>query len=109
MTWQRRTVTLREVGVALSLLVILSACASGPVVGTATATATNTPPPKLDQRIDNYIASLSPARQIGQTLMLAVYANGYNSDLDQALTQWHLGSAIFFPNYNGGPLQPTTL
>ena len=41
--------------------------------------------------------------------MLAVYANGYNANLNQALTQWHLGSAIIFPNYNGGPLMPTTL
>ncbi len=48
-------------------------------------------------------------QQIGQTLMLAVYANGYNANLDQALTQWDLGSAIIFPNYNGGPLEPTTL
>jgi beta-N-acetylhexosaminidase len=41
--------------------------------------------------------------------MLAVYANAYNANLDQALTQWHLGSAIVFPNYNGGPLMPNTL
>src|SRR5579885_38873 len=41
--------------------------------------------------------------------MLAVYANGYNANLDQALTQWHLGSAIIFPNYNGGPLMPATI
>jgi beta-N-acetylhexosaminidase len=41
--------------------------------------------------------------------MLAVYANAYNDNLNQALAQWHLGSAIIFPNYNGGPLMPTTL
>ena len=64
---------------------------------------------RLDQRIDAYIATLTPAQQIGQTLMLAVYANGYTTNLDQALAQWHPGSAIIFPNYNGGPLQPTTL
>lgn len=63
----------------------------------------------LDQRIDAYIASLTTAQQIGQTLMLAVYANSYNAGLDQALTQWHLGSAIVFTNYNGGPIQPGTL
>src|SRR5262249_36282527 len=40
---------------------------------------------------------------------LAVYANGYNANLDQALTQWDLGSAIIFPNYNGGPVMPATL
>jgi beta-N-acetylhexosaminidase len=93
----------------------MSGCGSGQVTGTATATATSrvtatrTPAPSLDQRIDAYTATLTPAQQIGQTLMLAVYANGYNANLDQALTQWHLGSAIIFPNYNGGPLQPTTL
>ena len=98
------------------LLLVLAACGNGPVTTTpagiattpATATATRTPVPSLDQRIDAYIATLTPAQQIGQTLMLAVYANAYNANLDQALTQWHLGSAIFFPNYNGGPLMPAT-
>jgi beta-N-acetylhexosaminidase len=100
---------------ALVLLLVVSSCGSAPTTGKATATvppsatATRTPAPSLDQRIDAYIARLTPAQQIGQTLMLAVYANGYNAQLDQALTQWHLGSAIVFPNYNGGPLQPTTL
>jgi beta-N-acetylhexosaminidase len=96
---------------ALVLLFLVSGCGSGQATGTGTATtaATSTPAPSLDQRIDAYIAMLTPAQQIGQTLMLAVYANGYNANLDQALTQWHLGSAIIFPNYNGGPLQPTTL
>lgn len=65
--------------------------------------------PTVDQRIDAYIASLSTAQLIGQTLMLSVYAAGDNASLDQALTQWHIGSAIVYPNYNGGALQPTTL
>ncbi len=100
--------------VLLLILVLLSGCVGLPTTGTtgpaATATATATPNAQnLDQRIDAYIAKLTPAQQIGQTLMLAVYANGYNDNLDQALTQWHLGSAIIFPNYNGGPLMPTTL
>jgi beta-N-acetylhexosaminidase len=86
-----------------------TASATAPVLATPTATASPTPAPDLEQRIDAYIATLTPAQQIGQTLMLAVYANGYNANLDQALTQWHLGSAIFFPNYNGGPLMPATL
>jgi beta-N-acetylhexosaminidase len=97
---------------ALALVLALAGCASGNTTGapppTATVAATATPP-NLGQRIDAYIATLTPAQQIGQTLMLAVYANGYNANLDQALTQWNLGSAIVFPNYNGGPLQPTTL
>ncbi len=75
----------------------------------ASCSPTATAGPSRDQRIDAYIAKLTPAQQIGQTLMMAVYANGYDADLDQALTQWHIGSAIVFPNYNGGPLQPTTL
>lgn len=108
-------------GVVLGLcliVLIVSGCGS-PSVGakptpttsprplsTITPTATRTS--GLDQRIDAYIAKLTPAQQIGQTLMLAVYANGYNASIDQALTQWHLGSAIVFPNHNGGPLMPTT-
>jgi beta-N-acetylhexosaminidase len=108
---------------ALTLLALVAGCGSSPTGGIATPaptatmaatmtprpTSTSTPAPTLDQRIDAYIATLTPAQQIGQTLMLAVYANGYNANLNQALTQWHLGSAIIFPNYNGGPLQPTTL
>ena len=103
-------------GTALLLaLLLLSGCVGLPTTGTTgpaatvSATAIATPIANLDQRIDAYIARLTPAQQIGQTLMLAVYANSYNDDLDQALTQWHLGSAIIFPNYNGGPLMPTTL
>jgi beta-N-acetylhexosaminidase len=93
------------------LLVVLAGCDSGPEEGIATPqpSPTATTPATLDRRIDAYIATLTPAQQIGQTLMLAVYANGYNANLDQALAQWHLGSAIIFPNYNGGPLMPTTL
>jgi beta-N-acetylhexosaminidase len=98
----------------LALVIVVAGCAGGETTGAATPTATAIPtatatPPNLDQRIDAYIATLTPAQRIGQTLMLAVYANGYNANLDQALTQWGLGSAIIFPNYNGGPLQPTTL
>ncbi|HEX6800737.1 MAG TPA: glycoside hydrolase family 3 N-terminal domain-containing protein [Ktedonobacterales bacterium] len=97
-----------------ALLFVASGCAFT-ATGQPTATAGTLPPATpsptgtLDQRIDAYIAHLSLTQQVGQTLMLAVYANGYNANLDQALTQWDLGSAIFFPNYNGGPLQPTTL
>lgn len=100
---------------ACAQLIVVAGCASGPGVAataphaTMTPSATSTPASTLDQRIDAYIASLTPAQQIGQTLMLAVYANGYNANLNQAFTQWHIGSAIIFPNYNGGPLQPTTL
>ncbi|HEX8996744.1 MAG TPA: glycoside hydrolase family 3 N-terminal domain-containing protein [Ktedonobacterales bacterium] len=88
----------------------LAATATATAAPTATSAPTVTPttPPTLDQRIDAYIATLTPAQQVGQTLMLAVYASGYNANLAQALTQWHVGSVIVFTNYNGGPLQPTT-
>lgn len=76
---------------------------------TATALPTVTQTASLDQRIDAYIAHLSLAQQIGQVLMVAVYTNAYDANLDQALTQWHIGNAIVFTNYNGGPLEPTTL
>ncbi|HEX9035482.1 MAG TPA: glycoside hydrolase family 3 N-terminal domain-containing protein [Ktedonobacterales bacterium] len=100
----------------LTVLVVVSGCAGGQTparppatLSPPTATATATTAPGLDQRIDAYISTLSLQQQVGQTLMLAVYADGYNANLDQALTQWDLGSAIVFPNYNGGPVQPTTL
>ena len=78
-----------------------------PTVTTALSSSA-TPSSTLEQQINAYINGMSLTQQIGQTLMLAVYANGYNADLNQALTQWDLGSAIIFPNYNGGPLMPTT-
>ena len=101
----------------LTLLVILAGCNPLSAITAPGATATSggassptaTATENLDQRIDAYIAHLTPSQQIGQTLMLAVYANGYNANLDQALTQWDLGSAIIFPNYNGGQLMPATL
>jgi beta-N-acetylhexosaminidase len=88
----------RTVLAACAMLVTILGCGS-----------VNTAVPTLDQRIDAYIARLTPAQQIGQTLMLAVYASAYNANLAQALTQWHLGSAIVYTNYNGGPLMPTAL
>jgi beta-N-acetylhexosaminidase len=107
----------------ISLLAVLVGCAGSSVAEapsltptamptatpTATATSAPTPIPNLDQRIDAYIATLTPQQQIGQTLLLAVYANSYNTNLDQALTQWHPGGAVIFPEYNGGPLMPATL
>jgi beta-N-acetylhexosaminidase len=63
----------------------------------------------LDQRIDAYIAHLSTAQKIGQTLMFDVYASGYNANLNQALTQWHIGSAIIYIRYKTGPVQPATI
>jgi beta-N-acetylhexosaminidase len=77
-------------------------------ISASTAPPTPTPTGTLDQRIDAYIARLSTAQKIGQTLMFAVYASGYNSNINQALTQWQIGNAIVFNQYNGGPLQPTT-
>ncbi|HKV84909.1 MAG TPA: glycoside hydrolase family 3 N-terminal domain-containing protein [Ktedonobacterales bacterium] len=110
----------------VALLALLAGCAVGPhaaatpsatgtrvalpsPTATKVAMATATTARTLDQRVDDYISHMSLAQQIGDTLMLAVYANSYNGNLDQALSQWDLGSAIVFPNYNGGPLMPTTL
>ncbi len=89
-------------GALLTLVLLLTTSCS------ITSVASPTGAPTLDQRIDAYIAKLSLSEQVGQTLMLAVYANGYDADLNQALTQWDLGSAIIFPNYNGGPVMPAT-
>jgi Glycosyl hydrolase family 3 N terminal domain len=73
------------------------------------ATITTSAVLTLDQRIDSYISTLSTAQLVGQTLMVAVYANSFNANLNQALTEWDVGSAIIFTNYNGGPVEPPTL
>jgi beta-N-acetylhexosaminidase len=99
------------VGLALLTLAITGCASGGQLTGPQlTPTATAKPSrPSLDQRIDNYIATLSTQQLIGQTLMMAVYADSYNSNLDQALTQWDIGNAVVFTNYNGGPTQPSSL
>jgi beta-N-acetylhexosaminidase len=123
-TWWRST------GLLLLLLLVMAGCGAGStasVASTPTSTPTpmatpvpsptaqpapsptSTPSPNLDARIDAYINTLSTAQQIGQLLMLAVYANSDTPALNQALANYHLGSAIVFTNYNGGPLEPTTL
>jgi beta-N-acetylhexosaminidase len=89
------------------LRAMLGACAL--LIVTLGCGSVNSTEPTFDQRLDAYIASLTPEQQIGQALMLAVYASAYNANLDQALSEWHLGSAIVFTNYNGGPLMPTTV
>ncbi len=78
-------------------------------LATATPLPTATLSLTLDQRIDAYVGSLSTAQLIGQMLMLAVYAPSDTVSLNQALASYHIGSAIIYPNFNGGPLQPTTL
>ncbi len=70
---------------------------------------TATPTADLAQRIDAYINHLTPAQQIGQLLMLAIYANGYTAELNQPLQHWDIANAIVYNQYNGGPLMPTTL
>ncbi len=74
----------------------------------ATASAVVTVTPTLVAKVDNYIAHLSIQQQVGELLMVAVYANQYTADLHQAMTQWKIGNAIIFTNYNGGPTEPAT-
>ncbi|WIG61003.1 MAG: Beta-hexosaminidase [Ktedonobacterales bacterium] len=64
--------------------------------------------PTLDQRIDTYIAGLSTTQLIGQTLMMSVCTASYNANIDQALKQWDVGSAIIYTSCNGGPTEPPT-
>ncbi|HKD77974.1 MAG TPA: glycoside hydrolase family 3 N-terminal domain-containing protein, partial [Ktedonobacterales bacterium] len=97
--------------IGLLLVVALTSCASSATItthSTATVTATATSTPMLDQRIDAYIDHLSQAQQIGQLLMVAVYADNFTADLNTALQQWHIANAIAFTNYGGGPLKPKT-
>jgi beta-N-acetylhexosaminidase len=70
---------------------------------------TPTPTVTLAQRIDAYIAHLTPTQQIGQLLMLSVYTNGYTSALAQPLEHWDIANAIIYNQYQGGPLMPATL
>jgi beta-N-acetylhexosaminidase len=74
-----------------------------------THAATPIPTASLMQRIDRYIDGLTPTQQIGQLLMLAVYANSYTTALNQPLQDWDIANAIVYNQYNGGPLMPTTL
>ncbi len=71
-------------------------------------TLTSNTTPTLDQRIDGYIAGLSTTQLVGQTVMMAVCTASYNTDINQALTQWDVGSAIVYTSCNGGPTVPPT-
>ena len=64
--------------------------------------------PTLDQRVNAYVAGLSQTQLIGQIIMMAVCTSSYTSDINQALTQWDVGSAIIYTSCNGGPTQPPT-
>lgn len=68
-----------------------------------------TPTASLAQRTEAYIDHLTQAQQIGQLLMLPVYANSYTSTLNQPLQQWDIANVILYNQYNGGPLMPATL
>jgi beta-N-acetylhexosaminidase len=61
------------------------------------------------QKIDAYICKLSFSQQIGELLMIPVYANAYTPDYDVFLQQYQIANAIMFTEYNNGPLQPKTL
>ena len=80
-----------------------------PPVVALSPTSSPAPTIGLAQRIDTYIDHLTQVQQIGQLLMLAVYSNGYTSELNQPLQHWDIANAIVYNQYNGGPLMPTTL
>ncbi|MBA3824158.1 MAG: hypothetical protein H0X24_09720 [Ktedonobacterales bacterium] len=115
MTHRHRWRGLR-VGWLACVLLVAVACGTTQVptvVPTVTpsrsASPTASPPITLAQRIDAYIAHLTPTQQIGQLLMLSVYTSAYSGSLNQPLQQWDIANVIVYNQYNGGPLRPTTL
>lgn len=92
-------------GGTVIVVVATSTPLPSPTVASATPPATST----ADQQIDAYIQRMSLMQQIGQLLMLFVYTDAYSSALDAPLRQTQVGSIVFFPNHNGGPLMPRTL
>jgi beta-N-acetylhexosaminidase len=92
-----------------SPVIALSPTSSSTPSPSPTRAPTPTPTASLAQRIDTYIDHLTQAQQIGQLLMLAVYANSYSAALNQAMQQWDIANAIMYNQYNGGPLMPSTL
>ena len=61
------------------------------------------------QQIDAYICKLTFSQQIGELLMIPVYANAYTSDYDVYLQQYQIANAIMFTAYNNGIVKPKTL
>ncbi len=59
--------------------------------------------------IDAYIGTLTPAQQIGELLMLPIYADAYTPQLDIYLQQDQIANAILFTHLNNGPVKPATL
>lgn len=114
-------VVLRRALVVTTTTIVLATATATALPPTATpapsptAAPTSTPAPTAapttptNQQLDAYINTLTPDQQIGQLLMVMVYADSYNSQLDQALRQWHIANALVYTQYNGGPLMPPTL
>lgn len=70
---------------------------------------TATPTPTLSQSIDSYISNLSLTQQVGELIMIPVYADAYTPQYDVYLQQYQIANAIMFTAYNGGTLKPKTL
>jgi beta-N-acetylhexosaminidase len=64
--------------------------------------------PTLAQ-LDAYIRTLTPQQQIGELLMLPVYADAYTPELDGYLQRDQIANAIIFTHPNNGPVRPSTL
>jgi beta-N-acetylhexosaminidase len=74
------------------------------------ATLNSNTTPTLDQRIDTYLNGLSTAQLIGQTIMISVCTSSYAADstnLNQALQQWDVGSAIIYTSCGDGTVPST--
>ncbi|MDQ2807062.1 MAG: hypothetical protein M3Z04_09170, partial [Chloroflexota bacterium] len=56
-----------------------------------------------------YIGTLTPAQQIGELLMLPVYADAYTAQFDVYLQQDQIANVIIFTHLNNGPIRPPTL
>jgi beta-N-acetylhexosaminidase len=78
----------------------LAAAAPQPAPGSGT--------PTLAQ-LDTYINTLTPQQQIGELLMLPVYADAYTPALDGYLQRDQIANAVIFTHPNAGPVRPATL
>src|SRR4051794_17381760 len=66
------------------------------------------PAATLDQRIDRYVSKLTLAQQIGQLIMIPVFAGAYGPVYDTFLQQYQIANAIIFTT-GGGSVRPATL
>jgi beta-N-acetylhexosaminidase len=88
--------------------IILSSCSYPGQTVVQQNTPKTTPTVAMSMQIDDYIQKLTLTQQIGELLMIPVYADSYLAQYDVYLKQDQIANAIIFTALDGKTLKPKT-